>query len=152
MLQTIQHEETEIVKKIEDYLLLAELWFDMNDSTNAESFVNKTAHFMHKTQDKELHMRYKRASIRVLDSKREFILAAQGYYALSFSEGIDRDEVTDILRLALTCTLLAPAGPRKARLMAVLHNDIRIKSSQFYELLQKMFMGEVVKREHVTEF
>lgn len=124
----------------------------MNDATNAETYVNRVAHFMHRTSDKELIMRYKRAQVRVLDSKREFILAAQGYYNLSFQEGLDMEEIADILRLAITCTLLAPAGPRKSRLMTVLFNDIRTKSLQFHGLLQKMFMGEVVKREHVTEF
>jgi COP9 signalosome complex subunit 4 len=124
----------------------------MSDSTSAETNVNKAAHLLHKTEDRELQMRYKRASVQVLDSKRQFILAAQGYYNLSFSEGIDSEEVQDILRLALTCTLLAPAGPRKARLVTVLHKDERLKSNQFYELLSKVFVGEVVKREHVTEF
>lgn len=100
----------------------------MNDATNAETYVNRVAHFMHRTSDKELQMRYKRAQVRVLDSKREFILAAQGYYNLSFQEGLDTEEIADILRLAITCTLLAPAGPRKSRLMTVLFNDIRTKS------------------------
>lgn len=124
----------------------------MNDSTNAEILVNRVAHFMYKSSDKELHMRYKRAQVRVLDSKREFILAAQGYYNLSFQEGLDDEEIADILRLAITVTLLAPAGPRKARMLTVLYDDIRTKTLQFYGLLQKMFMGEVVKREHVEEF
>jgi len=73
-------------------------------------------------------MRYKRAQVRVLDSKREFIFAAQGYYDLSLQEGLDQEEVVDILRLAITCSLLAPAGPRKSRLLTVLFNDIRTKS------------------------
>ena len=130
----------------------------MNDSTNAESCVNKASHLMHKLSEREkelpsdkklsqkekdsllltckdLQMRYKRAHIRVLDSKREFILSAQGYYNLSFSEGIDREEVQDILRLAITTTLLAPTGPRKYRLLTVLYNDVRSKSVPFYELL-----------------
>jgi COP9 signalosome complex subunit 4 len=114
VLQTIQYEENDL-RKIEDFLLLAELWFDMTDPTNAEMYVNRVAHFMHRTSDKELHMRYKRNQVRVLDSKREFILASQGYYNLSFQEGLDNEEIESILSLAITCTLLAPAGPRKAR-------------------------------------
>lgn len=71
---------------------------------------------------------------------------------MSFQEGLDSDEIADILRLAITSTILAPSGPRKSRLVTVLYNDLRTKSLQFYGLLQKMFMGEIVKREHVTEF
>lgn len=74
-LQAIQYDDSDM-KKIEDYLLLAELWFDMDDSTNAETYVNRVAHIMHKTSDKELQMRFKRAHVRVQDSKRDFIIAA----------------------------------------------------------------------------
>jgi len=150
-LQAIQYDDADL-KKIDDYLLLAELWFDMNDSTNAETYMNRASHIMHRTSDKELQMRFKRAYVRVQDSKRDFILAAQGYYNLSFQEGLDSDEIADILRLAITSTILAPSGPRKSRLVTVLYNDLRTKSLQFFGLLQKMFMGEIVKREHVTEF
>jgi COP9 signalosome complex subunit 4 len=64
----------------------------------------------------------------VLDAKRDFVQSSQGYFNLSFQEGLDGDEIADALRLAITCTILAPAGPRKARLMTVLYNDIRTKS------------------------
>ena len=47
---------------------------------------------------------------------------------------------------------MAPSGPRKARLLAILYNDERMKSNQFYDLLAKMFVGEVIKNEHVEEF
>jgi COP9 signalosome complex subunit 4 len=82
-LQAIQYDDSDM-KRIEDFLLLAELWFDMNDATNAETYVNRVAHFMHKTSEKELHTRYKRAQVRVLDAKRDFVLASQGYFNLSF--------------------------------------------------------------------
>ena len=52
-LQAIQYDDSDM-KKIEDQLLLAELWFDMNDSTNAETYVNRVSHIMHNTSDKEL--------------------------------------------------------------------------------------------------
>ena len=97
-------------------------------------------------------MRFKRAHVRVQDSKRDFINAAHGYYNLSFQDGLDSEEIADILRLAITSTILAPSGPRKSRLLTVLYNDMRTKSLQFFGLLQKMYMGEIVKREHVSEF
>ena len=55
VLQGIQYDGTESTnEKLGDYLFLAELWFDISDSTNAETNVNKAAHLMHKTEDKEL--------------------------------------------------------------------------------------------------
>ena len=64
MLQGIQYDSSESVNdKLGDFLYLAELWFDMQDSTSAETNVNKAAHMIHKTEDRELQMRYKRASV-----------------------------------------------------------------------------------------
>lgn len=47
---------------------------------------------------------------------------------------------------------MAPSGPRKARLLAILYNEERLKSNQFFALLSKMFVGEVIRREHVEDF
>ena len=37
-------------------------------------------------------------------------------------------------------------------MLSILYNEDRIKSNQFYELLSKMFTGEVIRPEHVQEF
>ena len=37
-------------------------------------------------------------------------------------------------------------------MLAILYNDERTKSRQFFELLQKMFVGEVIRKAHVEEF
>lgn len=92
------------------------------------------------------------AYAKVQDSNRDFLNAAQGYYNASNLTGVDGDQVTELLDCALTCTILAPAGPRKARLLAILYSDERTKSNQFYDLLAKIFNGEVIRKEHVVEF
>ena len=92
------------------------------------------------------------ARVRVSDAKREFIKASQGFYNLGTEEGTDPKQADELLRLALTCTILAPAGPRKARLLGILQKEERVKANQFYDVLSKMFNGEIVKQEHVKEF
>ena len=67
-------------------------------------------------------------------------------------EGADAEQAEQLLDAALTCTILAPAGPRKARLLAILYTEERMKSNQFFDLLSKMFVGEVIRKEHVVEF
>jgi len=52
----------------------------------------------------------------------------------------------------MTAALLAPQGPRKSRMLTTLYKDERVKSNQFFDLLQKFFKGEVIKHEHVKEF
>ena len=92
------------------------------------------------------------ARVRVQDAKRDFLKAAQGYFNLGTEEGGDPAQVDELLRLALTCTVLAPAGPRKARLLGILQKEERVKSNPYYDVLSKMFNGEIVKPEHVNEF
>jgi hypothetical protein len=56
--------EDEMFKeKADDYLTLAEMWFDMGDSTQAEIYVNRTAHIIHKVDSIEQQLRYKRAYV-----------------------------------------------------------------------------------------
>ena len=86
--------EDEMFKeKADDYLTLAEMWFDMGDSTQAEIYVNRTAHIIHKVDSIEQQLRYKRAYVQCADSKRDFTRAAQGYYTLSTEPGLDAEVV-----------------------------------------------------------
>lgn len=55
------------------------------------------------------------------------------------------EEANELFNLALVCTILAPAGPRKDRQLATLIKDERAKLSTHFELLQKMTMGRVIK-------
>lgn len=138
--------------KIEDWLNTATYFFELNDSTAAESFVTKVMHILHHTQDNEKILRYRMAYAKVQDSNRDFLNAAQGYYNASNLPGCELEQVEELLDCALTTTILAPSGPRKARSIAILYNDERIKSNQFYDLLSKMFVGEVIRQEHVVDF
>jgi len=45
--------------RVDDYLTLAEWWFEMDDSTQAEVFVNRTKHIVHNVSDRILQLRYK---------------------------------------------------------------------------------------------
>lgn len=92
------------------------------------------------------------AYAKIQDSNRDFINAAQGYYNVTNLPGVDAEQIEELIDCALKCTILSPSGPRKARLLAILYSDERMKSNQFYDLLAKMFQGEVIRKEHVREF
>lgn len=92
------------------------------------------------------------AYAKVQDSNRDFLKAAEGYYNTSNLQGVTDEQVFELLDCALKCTTLAPSGPRKARLLATLYNEDRLRSNQFFDLLAKMFVGEVIRQEHVLEF
>jgi len=54
--------------------------------------------------------------------------------------------------MALTCTILAPAGPQKSRMISLIHKDIRSQKLEFFDIIDKMFMGRVIKRPDVRSF
>lgn len=64
----------------------------------------------------------------------------------------DLEQVNALLNCAIKVSILSPAGPKKDRLIAILHSDERAKSNEFYDLLAKMFLGAVIRPEHVENF
>lgn len=88
-----------------------------------------------------------------MDSKRKFNLAAWEYYGLSNQEDIDPEDKLELLKAAMTCAILSPAGDNKFRVMGVLHKDERSKSlDPHYELLNKLYMGHIIKKTEVEAF
>ena len=64
--------------------MIAEYWFEADDSVNAEIYVNRAAYLMHHIEDnKELQLQYKSFHAKIFDSKRQFALAAWKYYSVS---------------------------------------------------------------------
>ena len=98
-------------EKAETYVQIAEYWFEDEDAVNAEKFINKAAHVMHLVQQHDLIIRYKVCHARIMDSKRKFLVAAPAYYDLSNQENVDPSDLLQLLNMALTCAILAPAGP-----------------------------------------
>jgi COP9 signalosome complex subunit 4 len=56
------------------------------------------------------------------------------------------------LQMSVTCTLLAPAGPQRSRMLATLYKDERSHSLPNYSMLEKMFMERLLRREEVEAF
>ena len=153
MLQIVNYGDNDAYnERVDDALTLAEWWFDLDDSTQAEIFVNRARHIVHNVEDRILQLRFKQSNIKLNDSKREFLLAAQGYYNLCLVEGLEVDESADLLNKAIVCTILSPAGPRKARHLIVLMKDERAKLNPFFELLQKMTLGYIIKAKDTADF
>ena len=98
-------------EKANVYVQIAEYWFEDDDAVNAEKFINKAAHIIHRVNDATLQIRYKVCHSRIMDSKRKFLIAAYAYYDLSNQEGVDPSDLLQLLNMAMTCAILSPAGP-----------------------------------------
>ena len=78
-------------------------------------------------QDPALELQYKTCYARVSDAKGRFVEAAMRYYELSQSEpeglnGAAKSDarLAEALSCAITCAILASAGPQRSRVLAPL--------------------------------
>jgi len=124
----------------------------MDDSTQAEIYVNRVKHIVHYCEDRTLQLRYKQGNVKLADAKRDFINAAHGYFVLSNEEGLEVDEAQGLFDAAVVCSILAKSGARKQRILAILVKDERAKLNLYSDLLNKMALIKVVRSEDVAEF
>ncbi|TXG52258.1 hypothetical protein EZV62_021427 [Acer yangbiense] len=107
---------------------IARLYLEDDDSVNAEAFINKASFLVSSSQQEVLNLQYKVCYARILDLKRKFLEAALRYYDISQiekrqigDETIDEEALEQALSAAVTCTILAAAGPQRSRVLATLY-------------------------------
>ncbi|CAL1134825.1 unnamed protein product [Cladocopium goreaui] len=61
-------------------------------------------------------------------------------------------DLLQLLKCAVTCAILAPAGPQRSRILASLCKDERIRAVEHFEILQKMFMERLIRGSEVHKF
>merc|ERR1719188_170192 len=61
-------------------------------------------------------------------------------------------DLLQLLKCAVTCAILAPAGPQRSRILALLSKDERIRNVEHYEILHKMFMERLIRGSEVQKF
>ena len=90
---------------------------------------------------------------RILDSKRKFLEAGTRYYQLSQLQGksfgaltVSEAELTQALLQAVTCAILAPAGPQRSRLLGTLYKDERSSRLPSHGVLERMFMERLLRK------
>ncbi|TYG83026.1 hypothetical protein ES288_D01G136300v1 [Gossypium darwinii] len=123
---------------------IARLYLEDDDAVNAEAFINKASFLISNSQHEVLILQYKVCYARILDMKRKFLEAALQYYDISQIEKrqigdeiIDEDALEEALSAAVTCTILAAAGPQRSRVLATLYKDERCSKLKIYPILQK---------------
>ena len=154
VLEKIEYDGDCFEEKIDDWLNVATYKFELHDPTSAEQKIKKVMYILHNTADMDKIGRCKIAHAKVQDSNRDFLNAAQNYISASHLQVYESDveQVQALLDSAIKCSILAPSGPKKNRMLAILSGDERAKSNQFYDLLNKMFQGAVIRPEMVEDF
>ncbi len=73
------------------------------------------------------------------------------YYELSSAGSrvggkVDREELDQALTLAITCTILAAAGPQRSRMLSTLYKDERAERLPVYPFLEKVYLERILRR------
>lgn len=142
------------VEKTEKYVKIAELYLQDDEPVEAENFINRASRFIHHIEDWALQLRFQVSYARILDAKRKFLDAAVRYYEFSQAkpEEVEPDDLMALLSKAVTCAILASAGPQRSRLLGTLYKDERVKHSAHVAILEKMYMEQLIRRPELVPF
>merc|ERR1712126_65593 len=141
-----------VAYKLETYLKIARLYLEDEDPVQGEAYINRAAQLQTHPKDEHLQIIYKVCQGRLLDYKRKFIEAASRYNELSYKTIIHDEERMTALKNAMICTILAPAGQQRSRMLATLYKDERCQQLPAYHILEKMYLDRLIKRSELQEF
>lgn len=138
---------------------IACLYLEDDDAVNAEAFINKASFLVSNSQHEVLNLKYKVCYARILDLKRKFLEAALRYYDISQiekrqigDEEINEEALGQALSAAVTCTILAGAGPQRSRVLATLYKDERCSKLKIYPILQKVYLERILRKPEIDAF
>ncbi|KAK3148095.1 hypothetical protein QOZ80_3BG0290680 [Eleusine coracana subsp. coracana] len=145
--------------KLSKCVQIARLYLEDDDAVNAEAFINKASFLVTNSQHEVLNLQYKVCYARILDLKRKFLEAALRYYDISQieqrkigEEEIDENALEHALSAAVTCTILAGAGPQRSRVLATLYKDERCSKLKIYPILQKVYLERILRKPEIDAF
>ncbi|CAN8075700.1 unnamed protein product [Agarophyton chilense] len=138
-------------------LRIAKLFSAAGDIGGAERCLSRAATQLASCTDDSLRLQYRSIHARLLDAKGRFVDASIKYYSLSQVAEAEQymDAMSDsspALVSAVTCAILAPAGPRRSRMLAVLYNDERSRSLELFPLLESIHMGRLLRQNQIERF
>jgi len=156
ILQGIQLESSQ--RKVSDddkvriWIRICRLYLEEDDTTSADTYLNRAKNLLYKVEDKELNLMFQLSQARILDSRRKFLEASQTYHTFSLSLALAEDERTFALSKAIICAVLAPAGPQRSRALGRLFKDERAVQVEEFGILEKMFLDRLISPDEVAKF
>ncbi|KAI3895643.1 hypothetical protein MKW98_025434 [Papaver atlanticum] len=145
--------------KLSKCVKIASLYLEDDDAVNAEAFTNKASFLVNNSKQEVLVLQYKVCAARILDLKRKFLDAALKYYEISQiekrqigDEWIDEEALEQALTAAVTCTILAPAGPQRSRVLANFYKDERCSKLKIYPILEKVYLERILRKPEIDSF
>lgn len=159
--------------KFRVYVRIVALLLEDEDSVQAETYYNRAASLSQSTTDRKTQLQFKLCQARINDYSRKFLEAAMRYHELSWAADVDEDDRLQLLYVshrhpspllssplnfpsprssAVTCAVLAPAGPNRSRLLASLYRDERSIDLPTHNILSKMFLDHILRPAEIKKF
>lgn len=134
------------------WIRITRCYLEEEDPTNALTYLNRVKNVIHDVQNTQTRLLFQLSQARISDSQRHFLDASNSYLNLSQEPLIDEEERLQALSAAITCAVLAPAGPKRARQLARLYKDDRATHVDEYAILEKIFLDRVLDPHEVRAF
>lgn len=134
------------------WIRITRCYLEEEDPTNALTYLNRVKNVIHDVSSPQTRLLFQLSQARISDSQRNFLDASNSYLNLSLEPLIDEDERLQALSAAITCAVLAPAGPKRARQLARLYKDERSAQVDEYAILEKIFLDRVLSQSEVRAF
>ena len=138
--------------KVKIWMRICRLYLEDDDTTSAESYLNRAKNLLYKVDDPELNLTFQLSQARILDARRRFLEASSVFHSVSFAPTIAEEERLHCLSAAFTCAVLAPAGPQRSRALAKLYKDERAPQVAEFGILEKMFLDRLLTKGEVEKF
>ena len=149
-LQGLSLENTQDEVKINVWIRICRLYLEEDETTNAESYLNRAKTLLYKFHSQELTLTFQLCQARILDSNRKFLEASQAYQTVSLSPAVADEERNMALSKAIICAVLAPAGPQRSRALGKLYKDDRAAQLEEFGVLEKMFLDRLISPREVN--
>jgi len=141
-----------LLKKCKILIHTAQLYIAEDKYREAEIFVNKCRdHIQAKDIPEMTKLKFWSSMAAVQDANQKYHQAATGYLRLS-EKIVNPKESLEKLEQGMKCTILSPAGPSRARLLAKFYKDERSAQLPGAKLIEKMFMERLIEKSDYEAF
>lgn len=139
-------------EKASVWMRICRCYLEEDDHTNALTYLNKVKQVIFNVADQTTRLMFALSQARIHDSQRNFLEASSAYHSLSQEPAVDEEERLQALSAAITCAVLAPAGPMRARQLGKLYKDDRASDTAEYSILEKIYLNRLLSPEEVKIF
>ncbi|KAH7329084.1 PCI domain-containing protein [Stachybotrys elegans] len=142
------------VERSQIWIRIARNCLEVDDTTTAERYITRAKNLLYcfDKNHEDLKLHFQLCQARIQDANRDFLSASQGYHDVSFSPAVADEERLHTLAMAIKCAILAPAGPRRSRILSRLYKDERSAQLDEFGILEKIFLDRLLRPDEVAKF